>query len=64
VEPVPGSHKQEKAAKVEEVSALVDAQSIVARSPGLDVEFGTKLRKQARSQGSNCAAEETLARRP
>jgi len=61
-----GLNRQEKAAKVEEVSALVaTAQSIVvAEYRGLDVESATKLRKQARSQGVQLRVlKNTLARR-
>ena len=60
-------HRQEKAAKVEEVSALVaSAQTIVvAEYRGLDVDSATKtLRKQARSQGVQLRVlKNTLARR-
>ena len=61
-----GLNRQEKAAKVEEVSALVaTAQTIVvAEYRGLDVESATKLRKQARSQGVQLRVlKNTLARR-
>jgi large subunit ribosomal protein L10 len=61
-----GLNRQEKAAKVEEVSALVaTAQSIVvAEYRGLDVDSATKLRKQARSQGVQLRVlKNTLARR-
>jgi large subunit ribosomal protein L10 len=59
-------NRQEKAAVVEEVSALVaQAQSIVvAEYRGLDVDAVTKLRKQARSQGVQLRVlKNTLARR-
>ena len=59
-------NRQEKAAKVEEVSALVaKAQTIVvAEYRGLDVDAVTKLRKQARSQGVQLRVlKNTLARR-
>jgi large subunit ribosomal protein L10 len=59
-------NRQEKAAMVEEVSALVaGAQAIVvAEYRGLDVEAVTKLRKQARSQGVRLRVlKNTLARR-
>jgi large subunit ribosomal protein L10 len=61
-----GLNRQEKAAKVEEVSALVaSAQTIVvAEYRGLDVESATKLRKLARSQGVQLRVlKNTLARR-
>jgi large subunit ribosomal protein L10 len=61
-----GLNKQEKAAKVEEVSALVaTAQTIVvAEYRGLDVDSATKLRRQARSQGVQLRVlKNTLARR-
>jgi large subunit ribosomal protein L10 len=61
-----GLNRQEKAAKIEEVSALVaQAQSIVvAEYRGLDVESVTRLRKQARSQGVQLRVlKNTLARR-
>ena len=61
-----GLNRQEKAAVVEEVSALVaTAQSIVvAEYRGLDVDAVTKLRKQARSQGVQLRVlKNTLARR-
>lgn len=61
-----GLNRQQKAAKVEEVSALV-AQSktiVVAEYRGLDVESATKLRRQARSQGVQLRVlKNTLARR-
>lgn len=59
-------NRQEKAAKIEEVSALVaKAQSIiVAEYRGLDVDSVTKLRKEARSQGVQLRVlKNTLARR-
>jgi large subunit ribosomal protein L10 len=59
-------NKQEKAAKIEEVSALVaKAQSIVvAEYRGLTVDAVTKLRKQARAQGVQLRVlKNTLARR-
>jgi large subunit ribosomal protein L10 len=59
-------NRQEKAAVVEEVSALVaKAQSIVvAEYRGLDVDAVTRLRKQARSQGVQLRVlKNTLARR-
>ena len=59
-------NRQEKAAVVEEVGALVaQSQSIVvAEYRGLDVEKVTKLRKQARSQGVQLRVlKNTLARR-
>ena len=59
-------NRQEKAAKVEEVSALVaKAQTIVvAEYRGLDVDAVTKLRRQARSQGVQLRVlKNTLARR-
>jgi large subunit ribosomal protein L10 len=61
-----GLNRQDKAAVVEEVSALVaKAQSIVvAEYRGLDVDAVTKLRKQARSQGVQLRVlKNTLARR-
>lgn len=61
-----GLNRQEKAAQIDEVSALVaQAQSIVvAEYRGLDVESVTKLRKQARSQGVQLRVlKNTLARR-
>jgi large subunit ribosomal protein L10 len=59
-------NREEKAAQIEEVSALVaKAQSIVvAEYRGLDVDSVTKLRKQARSQGVQLRVlKNTLARR-
>lgn len=61
-----GLNRQQKAAKIEEVSALVaQAQSIiVAEYRGLDVDSVTKLRKEARSQGVQLRVlKNTLARR-
>jgi large subunit ribosomal protein L10 len=61
-----GLNRQEKAAQIDEVSALVaQAQSIVvAEYRGLTVESVTKLRKQARSQGVQLRVlKNTLARR-
>ncbi len=61
-----GLNRQEKAAMIEEVSALVaKAQSIiVAEYRGLDVDSVTKLRKEARSQGVQLRVlKNTLARR-
>ena len=59
-------NREEKAAQVEEVSALVaKAQTIVvAEYRGLDVDSVTKLRKNARSQGVQLRVlKNTLARR-
>jgi large subunit ribosomal protein L10 len=59
-------NRQQKAAKIEEVSALVaQAQSIiVAEYRGLDVDSVTKLRKEARGQGVQLRVlKNTLARR-
>lgn len=59
-------NRQEKAAQIEEVSALVaKAQSIiVAEYRGLDVDSVTKLRKEARGQGVQLRVlKNTLARR-
>lgn len=59
-------NRQEKAAVVEEVGALVaQSQSIVvAEYRGLDVDAVTKLRRQARSQGVQLRVlKNTLARR-
>lgn len=61
-----GLSRQEKAAKIDEVSALVaGAQTIVvAEYRGLDVEAVTKLRKQARGNGVQLRVlKNTLARR-
>jgi large subunit ribosomal protein L10 len=58
--------KQEKAVKIEQVSAMV-AQAkaiVVAEYRGLDVESVTRLRRQARSQGVQLRVlKNTLARR-
>jgi large subunit ribosomal protein L10 len=59
-------NRQEKAAVVDEISALVaKSQSIVvAEYRGLDVDKVTKLRKQARGQGVQLRVlKNTLARR-
>ena len=59
-------NRQQKAAKVEEVSALVaKAHTIVlAEYRGLDVELVTKLRRQARGEGVQLRVlKNTLARR-
>ena len=59
-------NRQEKAAKIEEVSALVaNAKAIVvAEYRGLDVESVTRLRSQARGQGVQLRVlKNTLARR-
>jgi len=61
-----GLNRQEKAAQIEEVAALVaGAQTIVvAEYRGLSVEAVTKLRKQARGQGVKLRVlKNTLARR-
>jgi len=61
-----GLNREEKAAKVDEVSALVaKAQTIVvAEYRGLTVESVTKLRKEARTQGVQLRVlKNTLARR-
>ncbi len=61
-----GLNRQQKAAMVEEVGAMVaTAQSIVvAEYRGLDVEAVTKLRRQARQQGVQLRVlKNTLARR-
>jgi large subunit ribosomal protein L10 len=61
-----GLNRQEKAAVVEEVGAMVaSAQSIVvAEYRGLDVEAATKLRREARSRGVQLRVlKNTLARR-
>ena len=58
--------RQEKAAKIEEVSALVAKAGsiVVAEYRGLDVEAVTKLRKQARGEGVQLRVlKNTLARR-
>jgi large subunit ribosomal protein L10 len=58
--------KQEKAVRIEEVSAMV-AQAkaiVVAEYRGLDVDSVTRLRRQARSQGVQLKVlKNTLARR-
>lgn len=59
-------NRQQKAAKVEEVGALVatSASIIVAEYRGLDVDAVTRLRKQARGQGVQLRVlKNTLARR-
>jgi large subunit ribosomal protein L10 len=59
-------NRQEKAAVVEEVSALVAKSQtiVVAEYRGLGVDAVTKLRKQARSQGVQLRVlKNTLARR-
>ncbi|HSG95624.1 MAG TPA: 50S ribosomal protein L10, partial [Afifellaceae bacterium] len=61
-----GMTRQQKAAKVEEVSALVAKAHtiVVAEYRGLDVESVTKLRKQARGEGVQLRVlKNTLARR-
>ena len=61
-----GLNRQEKAAVVEEVGALVAASQsiVVAEYRGLDVDAITRLRKQARSQGVQLRVlKNTLARR-
>lgn len=61
-----GLNRQEKAAKVEEVSAIVaTTQSlVVAEYRGLSVDAVTKLRKQARGEGVQLRVlKNTLARR-
>lgn len=61
-----GLNREEKAAMVDEVSALVaKAQTIVvAEYRGLTVESATKLRKEARAQGVQLRVlKNTLARR-
>jgi len=61
-----GLNRQQKAAMVEEVGAMVaTAQSIVvAEYRGLDVEAVTRLRKEARKQGVQLRVlKNTLARR-
>lgn len=58
--------KQEKAVKVEEVSAMVAAAKaiVIAEFRGLDVEAVTRLRRQARGQGVQLRVlKNTLARR-
>lgn len=59
-------NRQQKAAKVEEVSALVAKAHtiVVAEYRGLDVESVTKLRRQARTEGVQLRVlKNTLARR-
>jgi len=58
-------NRQDKAAMIEEVSALANAQSIVvAEYRGLSVDSVTKLRKNARGQGVQLRVlKNTLARR-
>jgi large subunit ribosomal protein L10 len=59
-------NKQEKAAMIEEVSALVAKSEtiVVAEYRGLTVEAVTKLRKEARAQGVQLRVlKNTLARR-
>ncbi|MCX7901128.1 MAG: 50S ribosomal protein L10 [Burkholderiaceae bacterium] len=61
-----GMNRQEKAAMIEQVSALAAGAGviIVAENRGLDVEAVTRLRKQARSQGVQLRVlKNTLARR-
>ena len=61
-----GLNRQEKAAEVEEVGALVARPQtiVVAEYRGLDVDSVTRLRKQARSQGVQLRVlKNTLARR-
>jgi len=61
-----GMNRQEKAAQIEEVGALVAAAQtiVVAEYRGLNVESVTKLRKQARSQGVQLRVlKNSLARR-
>jgi len=61
-----GLNRQEKAAQIEEVSALVAAAGsiVVAEYRGLDVDAVTRLRKEARSQGVQLRVlKNTLARR-
>ena len=58
--------KQEKAVKIEEVSAMVARAKaiVVAEYRGLDVDSVTRLRRQARSQGVQLRVlKNTLARR-
>ena len=58
--------KQEKAVKVEEVSAMVAAAKaiVIAEYRGLDVESVTRLRRQARGAGVQLRVlKNTLARR-
>jgi large subunit ribosomal protein L10 len=59
-------NRQQKAAKVEEVGALVasSASIVVAEYRGLNVDAVTRLRKQARGQGVQLRVlKNTLARR-
>lgn len=61
-----GLNREQKAAKIEEVSALVAKSHtiVVAEYRGLDVESVTKLRSHARSQGVQLRVlKNTLARR-
>ena len=61
-----GLNRQEKAAMVDEVCALVakSGSIVVAEYRGLDVESVTKLRKEARTQGVQLRVlKNTLARR-
>lgn len=61
-----GLNRQEKAAKIEEVGALVAkaASIVVAEYRGLDVDAVTRLRRQARDQGVQLRVlKNTLARR-
>ena len=61
-----GLSRQDKAAMIEEASALVAKSQaiIVAEYRGLDVESVTRLRRQARSQGVHLRVfKNTLARR-
>lgn len=61
-----GMNRQEKAAQVEEVSALVAKAGsiVVAEYRGLDVDAVTRLRRDARSQGVQLRVlKNTLARR-
>lgn len=61
-----GLNRQDKAAKVEEISALVAQTTtiVVAEYRGLSVDAATKLRAQARTQGVQLRVlKNTLARR-
>ncbi len=61
-----GLNRQEKAAQIEEVSALVAKAGsiVVAEYRGLDVDAVTRLRKEARNQGVQLRVlKNTLARR-
>lgn len=61
-----GLNRQDKAAQIEEVSALVAkaASIVVAEYRGLNVDAVTRLRKQAREQGVQLRVlKNTLARR-